>query len=73
VWSGRRLPTFWINVLPPFFEKNITLINLTMEAARSSEMPVNIYQTARRYIPEDRDLHIPFEILSAAAMKSSIF
>jgi hypothetical protein len=32
------------------------IIALMMEAARTSETPVNFYQTTRRYNPEDRHL-----------------
>jgi hypothetical protein len=32
------------------------IIALMMEAARTSEMLVNFYQTTRRYIPEDSHL-----------------
>jgi hypothetical protein len=33
------------------------LISLMMEAASTSETLVNFYQTTRRYIPEDSQLH----------------
>jgi hypothetical protein len=35
-----------------------TLIALMMEAARTSEMLINFYQTTRRYNPEDSHLRI---------------
>jgi hypothetical protein len=51
-----------------------------MEAARTSEMLVNFYQTTRRYNPEDsHQLSIDFpyyagsEVLTAASMKMTIF
>jgi hypothetical protein len=36
---------------------NARVTALMMEAARTSEMSVNIYQTTRHYNPEDSHLH----------------
>jgi hypothetical protein len=44
-------------LLPPSSgRRDIALIALMMEAARTSETSVNFYQTARRYNPEDSHL-----------------
>jgi hypothetical protein len=42
--------------LTHFFARGL-LIALMMEAAGTYEMPVNFYQTTRRYNPEDSRLH----------------
>jgi hypothetical protein len=39
------------------------LIYLMMEAASTSEMSVNFYQTTRRNIPEDSHLYIQFSFI----------
>jgi hypothetical protein len=38
------------------------MISLMMEAANTSETPVNFYQTIRRYNPEDSYLHSRTEV-----------
>jgi hypothetical protein len=53
VQSGRSLPTIQRFLLPP---SSGPLIALMMEAARTSEMLVNFYQTTRRYNSEDNHL-----------------
>jgi hypothetical protein len=57
-----KMAVFW--VVAPYslvevyrrFRGTCCLIALMMEAARTSEMSVNLYQTARRYSPEDSHL-----------------
>jgi hypothetical protein len=35
-----------------------SIIALMMEAVRTSEVSVNVYETTRRNVPEDSQLHI---------------
>jgi hypothetical protein len=52
IFCLRRLPMFQRYLLPPS-----SLIVLMMEAASTSEMVVNFYETTQRYNPEDSHLH----------------
>jgi hypothetical protein len=42
-----------------------------MEAARTSETLVSLYQTTRRYNPEDS--HLGFKILTVVSTKMAVF
>jgi hypothetical protein len=49
---------------------------MIMEAASTSETSVNVYQTIRRYIPEESHLHAVksgFEVFTEASMKMAVF
>jgi hypothetical protein len=66
--SRRFEHQLWISWLTDSYTSNsfharVVLIALMMEAARTSEMLVNFYQTTRRYNPEDSHLrsHPPWE------------
>jgi hypothetical protein len=53
VWTGISLPMFQRSLLLP----SSTTIALMMEAVQTSETSVNLYQSTRRYNPEDGHLH----------------
>jgi hypothetical protein len=50
------MTVFWVVALCSLVEVE-TLIALMMEAASTSETSVNFYQTTRRNIPKDSNLH----------------
>jgi hypothetical protein len=52
VYTAVSLPTFRGSILPP----SLSLIALMMGAVKSCETLVNLYQSTRRYNPEDGHL-----------------
>jgi hypothetical protein len=56
MYSGRRLPVVQMCLLP-HHQGNESLNALMMEAAVTSEMSVNVYQTTWHNNPEDSHFH----------------